>query len=143
MHRNSHLVQDKHPIGYASVSLTDAPQKYAQIEKELFAILFGCTKFHQFVFGSKVLVETDHKTLVSLFDKPLFKIPARLQRFMLRLQSYDISVMYKPGKYLHIADTLSRAPLSGTKFTEMDKEISLHCNFIAFHLETSFLKLMK
>ncbi|XP_037828511.1 uncharacterized protein K02A2.6-like [Lucilia sericata] len=132
------IMHENHPIAYASVSLTDAQQRYAQIEKELFAILFGCTRFHQFIYGSKVLVETDHKPLVNLFDKPLFKIPNRLQRFMLRLQTYDISVVYKPGKYLHIADTLSRAPLTESNFTEMDKEISLHCNFIASHLEVPF-----
>lgn len=78
--------------------MTESQQNYAQIEKELFAILFGCTRFHKFVYGSKVLVETDHKPLVSLFDKPLYKIPARLQRFMLRLQLYNLSVAYKPGK---------------------------------------------
>lgn len=72
------IMHSKHPIAYASVSLTESQQNYAQIEKELFAILFGCTRFHQFVYGSRVLVETDHKPLVSLFDKPLYKIPARL-----------------------------------------------------------------
>lgn len=56
----------------------------------------------------QVIVETDHKPLVSIFNKPLYKIPARLQRFMLRLQCYDFDVRYKPGKYLYVADTLSR-----------------------------------
>lgn len=79
------IMHDGHPIGYASVSLMDAQQNYAQMEKELFAILFGCVRFHQFVYGSRVRVETDHKPLISLFDKPLIKIPPRLQRLMLRL----------------------------------------------------------
>lgn len=124
------------PIAYASASLTDSQMNYAQIEKELFAILFGCVKFHQYVYGTKVIVETDHKPLVSLFKKPLFNIPARLQRFMLRLQAYNIEVQYKPGKYLFIADTLSRSPLPD-KLTKMDNDIELHCDMIMTQIITS------
>lgn len=123
------------PIAYASGSLTESQKNYAQIEKELFAILFGCKKFHQYIYGSNVTVETDHKPLVTLFDKPLFKIPPRLQRFMLCLQSYNLSVQYRPGRDLKIADTLSRAPLDDTALSEIDKEVSIHCNFIASYLE--------
>lgn len=92
------IMHDKNPIAYASASLTDCQTNYAQIEKELFAILFGCTRFHQYIYGHNVMVETDHKPLVTLFNKPLHKIPARLQRFMLRLLAYDLTVVYKPGK---------------------------------------------
>ena len=124
------IMHGKNPIAYASASLTSTQVNYAQIEKELFAILFGCTKFHQYIFGLKVTVETDHKPLVTLFNKPLFKIPARLQRFMLRLQCYDLNVIYRPGKYLYIADTLSRAPLNEETNIEMDDELSLHCDML-------------
>lgn len=132
------IMQDRHPIAYASVSLTESQRNYAQIEKELFAIVFGCIKFHQYIYGSKVIVETDHKPLVTLFDKPLYKIPARLQRFMLTLQRYDLLVNYKPGKCLQIADTLSRSPLPDITLKDLDKEISLHCNFIESNLEIEF-----
>ena len=37
-----------------------------------------------------------------------------LQRMLLRLQKYDIDLSYKPGKEMLLADTLSRAHLSGT-----------------------------
>ena len=81
-----------------------------QIEKELLAIVYGCTKFHQYVYGKKVDVQTDHKPLEALFKKPLFQAPQRLQRMMLRLQHYDLQVEYELGKKLFIADTLSHAP---------------------------------
>ncbi|XP_055916267.1 uncharacterized protein LOC129949066 [Eupeodes corollae] len=122
------ISHDGNPIAYASATLTTSQQNYAQIEKELFAILFGCTKFHAFVFGKSVLVETDHKPLVPLFDKALYKVPARLQRFMLRLLAYDLKVIFKPGKYMYVADTLSRAAMPNETLTEFDKDISLHCN---------------
>jgi len=40
------LLQDNKPCAYASKSLTESQQNFAQIEKELYAIMFGCTKFH-------------------------------------------------------------------------------------------------
>ncbi|KAL9987237.1 hypothetical protein ACROYT_G001509 [Oculina patagonica] len=85
-------------------------KNYAQIEKELLAIVYGCTKCHQYVYGKKVKVQTDHKPLEALFKKPLFQTLQRLQRMMLSLQHYDLQVEYEPGKNLFIADTLSRAP---------------------------------
>lgn len=78
------------------------------------------------------MVETDHKPLVTLFDRPLFKIPPRLQRFMLRLQSYELEVKYKPGKDLKIADALSRAPLGDVAMTEIDEEIAVRSLTLIF-----------
>ena len=54
---------------FASKSLTLSEINYAQIEKEMFAILFGCRRFHQYIYGHKVKVETDHKHLVSTMKK--------------------------------------------------------------------------
>ena len=106
------LLQDQHPIAYASKSLTTSQKNYAQIEKEMLAIVFGCNKFHDYVNGlPNIVVETDHKPLESILQKPLHQAPARLQRMIMSIQKYPITVVYKPGKELFIADTLSRAPL--------------------------------
>ncbi|XP_018372980.1 PREDICTED: uncharacterized protein LOC108767548 [Trachymyrmex cornetzi] len=103
------ILQSKAPIAYASKSLTKCQQGYAQIEKELLAITFGCQKFHQYLYGKRFVVETDHKPLETIFKKPLSKCPLRLQRLRITLQNYDIEVRYKPGKHLYFADALSRA----------------------------------
>lgn len=135
------ILHDKQPIAYASASLTKCQQNYSQIEKELLSILFGCTKFHQYIYGRLVTVETDHKPLITLFKKALVDIPARLQRIMLRLQPYDLNVIYKPGRYLYIADTLSRAALCENTLQDLDKDLDLHVNFIISYLSASKEKL--
>ena len=104
------LLQDNHPIAYASKALTSCQQNYAQIEKELLAIVFGCNKFHDYIYGmSTIEVETDHKPLEFIFKKPLYQAPARLQKMIMSIQKYPIDLVYRPGKQLVIADTLSRA----------------------------------
>ena len=50
------LVQDGSPIPYASRSLTETECKYAQIEKELLALTFGCELFHQYIYAKRVMV---------------------------------------------------------------------------------------
>lgn len=61
------LLQNGHPVAFASRSLTKSEINYAQIEKELLAILFSCQKFHYYVYGVKnVKVCSDHKPLESI-----------------------------------------------------------------------------
>ncbi|XP_074624389.1 uncharacterized protein LOC141882338 [Acropora palmata] len=67
---------------------------------------------HNYVYGHKVILWTDHKPLVSISKKPLVSAPKRLQRLLLRLQQYDYGICYKPGKDMVLADTLSRAQLT-------------------------------
>ncbi len=117
------VIQDEQPIAYASKSMTKSQMNYAQIEKELLAILFACERFHDYVYGRKVTVETDHQPLTSIFKKPLFAAPARLQRMLLRLQQYDIDIVYKKGKDLIVADALSRAYLEDTSSEEEEFEV--------------------
>lgn len=102
-------LQEEAPIAYASRALTDCETRYAQIEKELLAAVFACKKFHDFIYGRLVTIETDHKPLISIVKKPLHAAPARLQRMLLQLQRYNLQFLYKKGKELYLADTLSRA----------------------------------
>ena len=108
------LLQDGLPVVYASRALTATERNYAQIEKELLAIVFACERFDQYVYGrEKVSVQSDHKPLEAIFKKPLVTAPKRLQRMMLRLQRYSLDVNYTRGSEMHIADTLSRAYIPG------------------------------
>ena len=43
------LLQDNKPVAFASKSLTDAETRYANIERELLAVVFGAERFHTYV----------------------------------------------------------------------------------------------
>ena len=102
------VLQDGKPVAYASRALTSTEQNYAQIEKELLAVLFGFEKFDVYTFGRLVNVESDHKPLQAIVKKPMALAPKRLQRMLLKLQRYNFELVYKKGTEMYIADTLSR-----------------------------------
>ena len=57
------LLQDDKPVAFAGRALTDAETRYAQIKKELLAIVIFVAKLNQFTFGRTVHVQSDHKPL--------------------------------------------------------------------------------
>ncbi|CAB3979326.1 Transposon Ty3-G Gag-Pol poly [Paramuricea clavata] len=134
--RGAVLYQEEKPVVYASRALTPTQQKYAQIEKETLAIVFGTTKFHQFLFGKEVLVTSDHKPLEYIFNKPLHQAPLRLQKMLLTLQRYELRIVYKPGKELFIADALSSNYLEETKET-LVQELEVNKVHLTAHLPIS------
>ena len=73
-------MQNGQPVGYASRALTPTESQYAQIEKELLAIVFASDHFEAYIYGrDEIHVETDHKPLESIMRKPLNNAPTRLQ----------------------------------------------------------------
>ncbi|KAM1548542.1 hypothetical protein PS2_009579 [Malus domestica] len=58
-----------HVIHYASRTLNDAQLNYSTTEKELLAVVFALDKFHSYLFGTKVIVYSDHAALKYLFTK--------------------------------------------------------------------------
>ena len=108
------LLQDDRPIAYASKYLTAMQQRYAPIEQEILAVVFGCQRFHQYIYRKNVTVQSDHKPLEVIMKKPLQNAPPRLQGILLSFQKYDIDLVYLVGKENILADTLSHAHLEKT-----------------------------
>ena len=98
-------MQDDHPIAYASRALTETQKRWAQIEKEMYATVFGCEKFNQYISGKHVDMETDHNPLEAIIKKPLSQVPVRIQRLLLHLQRYDVTLTSLERNY--ILQTLS------------------------------------
>ena len=91
-------MQDNGPICYASQSMKPSEIQYAQIEKEFLAIVYGCEKFNQYIYGREIITQTDHKPFESIMKKPLANTPQRIQRLLIRLQKYQLCVQYIPEK---------------------------------------------
>lgn len=83
------------PIAFASRSLTTAEKKYSQLDKEALAIIFGVTKFRQYLLGHHFFIFSDHKPLQYLFGNSKAIPPlasSRIQRWALTLSAYDYSI---------------------------------------------------
>ena len=107
------LTQTQHgvvrPVAYASRTLTPVERRYSQTEREALAVVWGCEKFHLYLFGTQFDLLTDHKPLEVIYS-PTSKPPARIERWGLRLQPYTFRLQYSPGA-TNPADMLSRLPL--------------------------------
>lgn len=125
------LLQDDQPVAFASRAMIDSETRYAQIEKELLAIVFAFEKFHQYVYAKETVVESDHKPLVTIVKKPLDCATPRIQRMLMRLQRYTYEVVYKPGKEMYLADCLSRAYDKNNKPSrELVEDIAAHVHLV-------------
>lgn len=65
------LIQKGQPIAFASHALTDRETCYAQIEKDMLAVVFTLNKFDQYIYGRPVTVQSDHKPLSAIASTSL------------------------------------------------------------------------
>ena len=113
--------------------LSATQRRYSQIQKEALSLVYALKKFHQFLYGRKFIVVTDHKPLVTLFapDKGTPAMAAnRLARWALLVHQYDYTVEYRRSKDHGNADALSRLPFSNdTSFDgeEMEDDVDSVC----------------
>ena len=97
-------------INYSSRSLTETEQRYAPIEGESLAILFGVKTNRMYLHGMKFDTITDHEPLVSLYNNQQREAPARIENHRLKLQQYRMTVKYEKGS-TNPTDYNSRHPL--------------------------------
>jgi hypothetical protein len=117
------------PIAFASRRLNKAEVNYSRIEKEGLGIIFGVTKFRQYLLGRKFTLVTNHQPLVHLFS-PAKGIPllaaSRIKRWALIPSSLNYDIEYRSSKNNANADALSRLPLNETVMDDKkDSELVL------------------
>ena len=112
----SHVMEDntERPIAFASRTLAKAETNYAHLEKEALTIIFGIQKFHNYLYGRKFIIHSDHKPLMYILNAsksiPTMASP-RVIRWSLLLSAYSYELRYRPGNQQANADALSRLPL--------------------------------
>lgn len=111
----SHISDDgeEKPIAFASRTLSSSEQNYSMTEKEALAIVFGVKKFHQYLFGRRFTLLTDHKLLTYILG-PKHGIPALaaspLHRWFIQRAAYTYDIEYRASQNHENADALSRLP---------------------------------
>ena len=108
------LLQEGQPIAFASRRLTKAEEGYAQIERELLAIVFGCkvNSTNTYLVAS-LWSNQINQPLSTIAKRNLSDAPRRLQRMLLQLQRYDMRIEYLPGK----SNARCGHPIESTLFT--------------------------
>lgn len=112
----SHIMPDgrERPIAFASRTLSSSERNYSQIEKEALSLVFGIKKFHNYLYGRKFILETDHKPLTAILGSkkgiPVMAA-ARLQRWAVQLLAYNYDIRFRSTLQHANADGLSRLPL--------------------------------
>ena len=114
----SHQLPDnsERPVAYAARTLSPAEVKYSQLDKEVLSIVYGVKNFHQYLYGRKFTILSDHKPLKYLLGETRGIPPlasARIQRWALMLSAYNYGIHYKPVNDHANADGLSLLPVPG------------------------------
>ena len=120
--------REDQPIVFASKSLTDAETRYANIERELLAIILACQSFSTYLLGRSFVAESDHKSLEMIAMKNLANVSPHLQRMLLELQRYNVTIKYRPGNQMQLANALSRCPARASPEIKLDMRV----DYIAF-----------
>ena len=121
------LIQDNKIIAYGSRSLTPVEKRYSQTEREMLACVWGCNHFHIYLFGKPFKLVTDCRPLLSICTNTKQIQSARLERWRLRLTTYNFTVKHMPGNKM-IADYCSRHPMNNSPNESIAED---YVNFIA------------
>jgi len=104
------LGQEENGLPYAiyfiSKNMTPAELNYTVTEKEFLAVIYAINKFRHYITGYTTFVHTDHSAIKYLMKKSVTN--ARVTRWLLLLQEFDITIVDRPGKENVVADFLSR-----------------------------------
>ena len=100
------LMQREKVIAYASRQLKKHEKNYTTHDLELGAVVFALRIWRHYLYGTKCVVYTDHKSLQYILDQK--ELNMRQRRWLELLSDYDCEIRYHPGKANVVADALSR-----------------------------------
>ncbi|GKB21090.1 putative reverse transcriptase domain-containing protein [Tanacetum coccineum] len=100
------LMQREKVIAYASKQLKVHEENYTTHDLELGAVVFALRLWRHYLYGTKCVVFTDHKSLQYILNQK--ELNLRQRRWIELLSDYDCEIRYHPGKANVVADALSR-----------------------------------
>jgi hypothetical protein len=98
--------QNEHPVAYFSQKFTATQQRWSTIEREAYAVIASLEKFHNLIFSSTIVVFSDHNPLSYIVNCSTKS--AKLMRWSLALQEYNLVFRYIKAAHNEAADCLSR-----------------------------------
>ncbi|KAL0541298.1 hypothetical protein IC582_021340 [Cucumis melo] len=93
-------------VVYASRQLKSHEQNYPTHDLELAAVVFALKIWRHYLYGEKIQIFTDHKSLKYFFTQK--ELNMRQRRWLELVKDYDCEILYHPGKANVVADALSR-----------------------------------
>ncbi|KAL0554363.1 hypothetical protein IC582_008282 [Cucumis melo] len=100
------LMQQGKVVAYASRQLKSHEQNYPTHDLELAAVVFALKIWRHYLYGEKIQIFTDHKSLKYFFTQK--ELNMRQRRWLELVKDYDCEILYHPGKPNVVADALSR-----------------------------------
>nr|GEV59114.1 retrotransposon protein, putative, Ty3-gypsy subclass [Tanacetum cinerariifolium] len=100
------LIQKEKVIACASCQLKVHEKNYTTHDLELGVVVFAMKMWRHYLYGTKYVVFTDHKSLQHILDQK--ELNMRQRRWLELLSDYDCKIRYHPGKANVVADALSR-----------------------------------
>ncbi|GJT03070.1 retrotransposon protein, putative, ty3-gypsy subclass [Tanacetum coccineum] len=99
------LMQKEKFITYASHKLKIHEKNYTTHDLELGAMVFALKIWSHYLYGTKCVMFTDHKSLQHILDQK--ELNMRQRRWLELLSDYDCELRYHPRKANVVADALS------------------------------------
>ncbi|GKB90759.1 putative reverse transcriptase domain-containing protein [Tanacetum coccineum] len=138
------LMQRGKVIAYASRQLKTHEKNYTTHDLELGAVVFALKTWRHYLYGTKSVIYTDHKSLQHIFDQK--ELNMRQRRWIELFSDYECEIRYHPGKANVVADALSRKERLLLGIIEQDAFRSenapkrINSSFLTFYLFQTKLK---
>ncbi|KAL0556140.1 hypothetical protein IC582_004650 [Cucumis melo] len=100
------LMQQGKVVAYAFRQLKSPEQNYPTHDLELAVVVFALKIWRHYLYGEKIQIFTDHKSLKYFFTQK--ELNMRQRRWLELVKDYDCEILYHPGKANIVADALSR-----------------------------------